>query len=129
MKKSILIIVLIFSSFYAKNINYYIQNGKKVYLYKVSNETRSLQNDTTWYQKDSGDIIGVKKSFFLKIDTDTKIDNLLKEYNLTVIKRLSKELFLLKSDTKDTLSLLHNINSLDLNIYAYPNISKQVDMR
>ncbi len=129
MKKSILIIVLIFSSFYAKDINYYIQNGKKVYLYKVSNKTRSLQNDTTWYQKDSGDIIGVKKSFFLKIDTDTKIDNLLKEYNLTVIKRLSKELFLLKSNTKDTLSLLHDINSLDLNIYAYPNISKQVDMR
>ncbi len=25
--------------------------------------------------------------------------------------------------------ILHDINSLDLNIYAYPNISKQVDIK
>ncbi len=120
--------ILICSSLYAQNTNYYIQNGEKVYLHKISNDTRSLQNDTAWYQKENGDIIGIKKTLFVMMHDNLDINELLKEYNLTIIKRYTDKLFLLKSYTNKTLSLTHKINSTK-KYYAYPNIAKKIQVR
>lgn len=112
------------------DINYYLYNNQKVYLKKIDLNSTKKQKLTqiTFYKKESGEIVGLKNQFFLKLKKDT-ISILIKKYHLKLIKTYSKNLYLVETKNSDVLRII-NIIQNDTNItYAYPNFLRKIEQR
>jgi len=111
-------------------INYYLQNNQKIYLKKIdSNSTKSQkQTKITLYKKANGDIVGLKKQFFIKLKTDNII-TLIKKYDLKLIKSYSSNLYLVETNNYDVLRIINTIHNDTNIIYAYPNFLRKVEQR
>lgn len=110
--------MVIFSSLLQSEL--YNFNKRPVYLKRVKGN---------FYQKDEGGEVLVKESFFVKMKASTSIDTILKRYDLRLLKQYSKQICLVKSTHAYSLELIEQIDSDETTLYAYPNISKKIDIR
>jgi len=88
---------------------FYYQYGKKVELRPIKNISRNL--DYKFYKDKKGRILGVNNKIIVKFTTPN-INPILNKYNLTIIKKLYNNVYLLKlplnSDTFDVINKLYN---------------------
>jgi len=126
----IIFILFFVSSLFAGQINYYTKGDTKIYLIKIDKIKRNVKNNKLiFYEKDNGEQIALRDTFFVKINTNSSIQDILKKYNLTLIKKYSEYNYLLKSDSSDILNIINQLH-LDKNtIYAYPNFYSKVQQR
>jgi hypothetical protein len=115
---------------------------KYLYLLIISFNLLSAQNytfqDKIYYLEKFNDNIyidennkkvKIKNNFFVKLKLTKNIQTLLNNYNVQIAKKYSNQLYLLKSDAKNILDLIEQINN-DINtIYAYPNFYKKLEAR
>ena len=133
MKINILSLIIFLTSLYSSD-NYFYQNGKKVYISPVQQvKTFSLKSASTvsnikYFTTPQNKTVGVSDKIIIK--TTANIDTILKNYNVTLVKQLTKYIYLLK--VKDTSTILDTANRLyeDKTVkYAHPNFTKQIDKR
>lgn len=103
---------------------YYYKNGKKSNLIPI--EKRSLNTNTDFYKTKDGLEVGVNNSLLVKFKNTNNLSFYLKEYDLSVLKQLSKNLYLLKTSNKsktiEISNLLYQKNDIE---YAHPNFVKK----
>lgn len=58
------------------------------------------------YKNDEDKELKIKDNFFLKIDKDVKVETILNNYNLHIVKSYSKQLYLVKSNESNLLELM-----------------------
>ncbi|MDQ7044268.1 MAG: hypothetical protein Q9M34_12160 [Sulfurimonas sp.] len=124
MKNIILILTLLLQYAYA-NDNYYYQNNKKVLLSPYNSTLRS-NIDIDYYQNDAGIVLGVRDRLIVKIKDSKNLAQLLSEFNLTIQKTLSKELYLLKVPNKNlTIDIANRLSEQEYIEYAHPDFTKR----
>lgn len=105
--------------------NYYYQNNEKIYLTPVTDYSRAISN-TDYYTNDKGITIGVNDQILLKLNNNADIDTVLTKYNLTLEKKLSSLLYLVKVSNKTlTIDTANRLNEDTYVQYAQPNFIKQ----
>lgn len=103
---------------------FYYKNGQRINLWYQS-ETDSANID--FYQTQVGLILGVTDKLLVKLkDTTITIDPVLNEFNLTLVKQLSNNLYLLKTEDKSlTLDIANELHLKDEVEYAHPDFIKK----
>ena len=137
MKTNIYLITLLFSTILFAKDNYYYQGGKKVYLLATQEvKTYSLNEDTSsttnikYFSTSKNKIVGVTDEILLKIDDNTDINTILTKYDITLVKQLTQNLYVVS--VKDSTTILDTANRLyeDTQIkFAHPNFIRKIDKR
>ena len=123
------LIVLTFNSS-ALAQEYYYQNQKKVPLERYTYSSRKNTATIIYYKNQQGDIFGITDQIILKISDESQIGIYAKEFNLSIEKKLSKSLYLVKIPDKNL--TLKTANSLSLQkdiVYAHPDFIKAREPR
>jgi hypothetical protein len=127
--KKILLTTLLFGSLFAQDTYYYLLDGKKETLTPISHLTREHSN-IEFYKTSRNTTVGVSDQLIVKTKDNTNLDDYINKYNLELIKKLSKNLYLLKTDDKSQTISIANQLSLDENIlYSHPNFIKKTIRR
>jgi hypothetical protein len=107
--------------------DYYYKEHKRV---ELTFQKEIKQNGIRYYKTKNDTIVGITNKILIKLDTDTDIDYLIHKYNMSLIKELSKKLYLLKvksvAKTLDTVNALSNEQGV---VYAHPDFIKQRVLR
>ncbi|MCK5293739.1 MAG: hypothetical protein KAJ49_03735 [Arcobacteraceae bacterium] len=134
MKINILLFTLIFTFLYSSD-TYFYQNGKKVYISPVqevkifSLKATSTQSNLNYFTTPNNKTVGVNDEILIKTSS-TNIDNLLIKYSLTLVKQLTKNIYLLKVKDKSTIFDISNRLYEDKTVqFAHPNFTRQIDKR
>ena len=117
---------------------YYIQGKEKVYLkpYVPIKQLRSfnengdkLLKNADYYKNSRGILLGVTKKIIIKLKSDN-IDKYANKYNLTVIKGLGSQLYLVHTpDKNQTLEISNHLSKESDVIYAHPDFIKKLIRR
>jgi hypothetical protein len=111
---------------------YYYNNNEKVNLTPTEDNinaspSRTSTKTTRYFKTPSKHVVGVKDEIIIKTDF---IDSVLADYNVTLVSKLSKNLFLLK--VKEISKVFNISNALyeDSKVeFAHPNFYKEVQKR
>lgn len=125
--KVILTVFLVFlmSNFSAYAQEFYYKNHQKVSLARVDRPIQRNNPAITYYKNKQGDILGVTNQIIIKIRDESQIGIYVQEFNLTVEKKLSKTLYLVKVPDKNM--TLKTANALSLKegiVYTHPDFVK-----
>ncbi len=125
----ILILFLILAQLiFAKEIFYY-RGGKKVTLTPQNSLSRSY-SDVDYYLTAKGVSLGVTDAMIVKFKNIENLDNYLNDFNLTVVKKMSKNLYLLRSSSKDkTIDTANSLSQKSDVQYAQPDFIKNIMKR
>ena len=82
---------------------YYYKNNQKENLTPHTSISRSNSN-IDYYQNNEGVVLGVTDKLIVKSKDDKELEQILNEFNLTLEKNLSKNLYLLKTSNKSLTS-------------------------
>jgi hypothetical protein len=114
---------LVFVTFLFSEKFYYKENKKVVLTPVISPKS----GEYTYYKTPQNRVVGVGKNIIVNFKRGD-IQNYLKEYNLTIIKKLSNNTYLLKTSS-NTLDISNRL-SLDENIsYSEPDFLKSIIKR
>lgn len=132
--KYIYALLLLTSIVYAEQ--YYYQKGKKVYLSptksksSISRDVNSSINQINYFKTPQNVLVGVRDEILVKFKNTQNIQDIQITYSLSLVKQLSKTMFLFK--VKDYLRTLDVSNSLyeesDVE-FAHPNFLRSVRKR
>ncbi len=123
--KKIIIISLLLTQFINAADNYFYRDGKAALLTPLNSTMRSLQN-IDYYQNERGVILGVKDTLLFKLQDDKNLQNYLNEFNLSIVKSLDKNLYLLKTIDKSlTINIANRLSEKEDVKYAHPNFIKK----
>ncbi len=129
-KKMILLYVItIFIQNISADDDFYFRYGKKISLTPVNSISREI-SDVKFFKNERGVLLGVTNKIIVKLNSDDYLDKILKDYNLTLLKKLGKNLYLLSTTKSD--ATLHIANELykNQNIkYAHPDFIKKRYLR
>lgn len=119
--------LLLVNQLQCSDLNYYYNNGEKIYLSKYISIQRDIKNDIDYYQlQDSLYTVGVTKNILVKFKSTNDKEVILKKYDLVLVKELYKNLYMVKVTDKNitlkTANMLHNEISVE---YAQPDFVKQ----
>ena len=106
--------------FNALNAQNYTFHKKQIYLEQIKENI---------YRDENNKEVRLKNSFFVKIQVDRNIKQLVNKYDIDIIKRYSRQLYLVKSTSQDMLDLIQLINDDENTFYAYPNFNKKIEAR
>jgi hypothetical protein len=110
--------------FSCANDNFYYQNNKKIYLTPYQNISRSISN-INYYQNDKGVVLGVTDKLIVKLKDVSNIKSLTDKYDLILVKKLSKNLYLMKVGNKNsTIDIANKLNEENSVEYAQPDFIK-----
>lgn len=130
--KHILYFFIFISEVLFSDITFYQEENKTITtLYKIESTIKEPIDVLRWYKNSKGTQLGLKNKFFLKISDSLERDKILHDFNLTVLKQYSKNLYLVKSN-QHTSELLRTINEININLgklVAHPNFYKKVRTR
>jgi hypothetical protein len=125
MKVFMIFIILQLQTVFACNLFFY-KNHKKIKLIPYKNLLRN-NSDVNYYKTDEGLIFGVGDTIIVKVKNDNDIFKLIKQYNLILIKKLSKKLYLLKVKNKNiTIDIANKLYEDNSTEYAHPNFIKKI---
>jgi hypothetical protein len=129
-----IVIFLLSLSFLHADIDYYQESNNTVIKLKNidinSLDFKKIPIDVlSWYINDDGILLGLKNSFFLSLKDLKQFLQIKDDYNLTLIREYKSDLFLVKTDKKDLLSVIAEINNKDKKLIAHPNFYKKVMKR
>ena len=98
--------------------------------FTFKSQTIDMERVTTGiYKNNEGKEFRIKDNFFVKIDKDAKVETILNQYDLSILKSYSKQLYLLKSNKSELLELIEEVDGdIDV-VYAYPNFYKKLEKR
>ena len=91
-----------------------------------------MQNSTKvdYYKNQKGTIVGVTDKIIIKVSDESKIGLYAYEYNLSIEKKLSATLYLLKtSDKSKTLETVNSLRQKEGVVYAHPDFLKKRTLR
>ena len=110
-------VIICFNISYAKN---YTFHKKQIYLEQIKENI---------YRDENNKEVRLKSSFFVKLQADKNIQELLNKYTISIEKRYFKQLYLVNSSSKNMLDLIQQINDDENTLYAYPNFYKKIVAR
>jgi len=123
-KKLVIICILLTQLINAKD-SYFYKNDEMVVLTPISSETRTFQS-IDYYQNEKGILLGVKDTLFLKLQNNQNLQNYLNEFNLSMIKEMSENLYLLKTTDKSlTIDIANRLSEKEDVAYAHPDFIKK----
>ncbi|HIP12579.1 MAG TPA: hypothetical protein EYG73_07665 [Arcobacter sp.] len=98
-----------------------------IILILFSHLSLSFENQIVKIYKNKLDIsVGITNKIIIKLEENTTLANYEKDFNLTKIKKLSNNLFLVKvSDTNQTLDTANKLNNSEGIEYAHPDFIKK----
>jgi len=124
MKNIITILILLTQYGCASNI-YYYQNNKKVSLTPIKSLSRNISN-MDYYKNSNGIVLGVTDRLLIKLKNKNYLENILKRYNLILIRKIDKNLYLLKTQDKNlTIQISNTLTKKDFIEYAHPDFIKK----
>ena len=128
MKKSTVVFMTLSTMLLAQN-TYYYKNHKKEILTPIQTKARSL-SPIKYYKNTSGIVLGVSKNLILKVDNAKHLQMYVDKYKLTVLRKLSEGLYLLKSSGHSTTLDIANQLSIEEGVsYAHPDFIKKMHKR
>ncbi|MBA1437853.1 MAG: hypothetical protein FAF05_02500 [Epsilonproteobacteria bacterium] len=110
-------VIILFSILHAQN---YIFNNKQISLEQIKENI---------YRDENNKEVRLKNNFFIKMQVGKNIKQLAKKYDIDIIKKYSKQLYLVKSTSQNILDLIQQINDDANTLYAYPNFNKKIETR
>jgi hypothetical protein len=123
--KFFIILIIGFRVIFGNDL-YYYKDHKKVILTPYKNIFRN-NSDISYYKNERGIILGVADTIIVKVKNGNDIKNLLKKYNLTLIKKLLKNVYIVKvEDKKITIDIANKLYKEKSVEYAYPNFIKKI---
>ena len=128
MKYKLILILIFTQSIFAKEI-YYYQSGKKVTLTPQNSISRSY-SDVDYYLTSRGVSLGVTDMMIVKFKNSENLNSYLNEFNLTVTRKLSKNLYLLRSNAKElTINIANELSQKGDVQYAQTDFIKKIIKR
>ena len=125
MKNILLLIFISLSSLIAKEGVYYYESGKQIYLHPLKNSFRTTKQ-TDYYENEKGIVVGVTDKLLVKMVNTTKLDMLIQEFHLKIVKKISNDLFLLQtSNKKETLRIANQLYQRKDVLFAHPDFIKK----
>ncbi len=122
--KNIIILLLLIKFLHASD-NYYYNNGEVVALEPLVSMLRTDVN-LNYYQNSRGVILGVSDKLILKIKEQNSLEKYLDEFNLTIERTLSKNLYLLKTEDKSiTIDISNSLYEKKDIEYAHPDFIRK----
>ena len=104
---------------------YYYENGKKVQLEKRITISRN-NSSVDYYQNNTGILLGVSDKIILKLKLHDNLEKYLKLYDLNIIKKMSKNLYLVNVKDKSlTLEIANSLSQKEDVLYAQPDFIKK----
>jgi len=90
---------------------------------------RAPKQAVNWYKNDNGILLGLKKSFFLSAHNSRLLQEITKDFNLTLRRQYSNNLYLVETKNKEVLHTIDQINKKYNRLIAHPNFYKKVIKR
>ncbi len=128
MKKILLIMAIFVQCTYAQEYHYY-KNNQKISLEPY---TSGAGNDDKidYYKNEKGTIVGVTGQIIIKIADESQIGLYAQEFNLSIEKKLSATLYLVKTaDKSRTLETANGLSRKNGVVYAHPDFVKRRVLR
>lgn len=122
-----LIIILILLQYLFANDSYYYQYHNKKSLTKLTTLSRD-NSRLDYYQTERGIIVGVSDKLILKLKKSDNIKKYLSDFNLTMVKILNKNMYLVKVKNKTlTIDISNRLSEKESVEYAHPDfVQKRV---
>ena len=128
MKKTIIAFIVLIQFGYSQE-HYYYKNNTKVLL---KSYTPSSRNTSTinYYKNEKGILLGVTDKIIIKVADENYLREYTQEFNLTIEKKLSTNLYLVKvSEKNKTLDIANSLNQKEGITYAHPDFIKKRILR
>ncbi len=123
-------LIFILFSFSASAQEFYYHNHQKVLLKQTPQLSHKNSNAIKYYQNEQGNILGITKQIILKISDESQIGLYAMEFNLSIEKKLTRTLYLVKvSDKNLTLETANNLSLKEGIVYAHPDFIKRRESR
>jgi len=125
----IILITLITLPLLSQEYYFYKNKDEKEFLTPINQIFRD-NKEISYYKMKNNIIIGVSDKIIVKTDINFNINDLISKFQLKILKKLSKNVYLLQ--TKDKSLTLDTANRLNENInikYAHPDFIKQMIRR
>ncbi len=131
MTKSIMILLGLSISVLAQE-TYYYKNYKKEPLIPI--ETKQTQSRSIkpmqYYKNAEGVVMGVGQKLIVKIEDNASLSSYLAKYNVTMVRKLSHKLYLLRNNsTQNTLHIANQLTEEGGIVYAQPDFIKKIIRR
>jgi len=127
--KKIMIFFIVLTHILDANDNYYFKNNQKENLTPYTSISRSTSH-IDYYSTDKGITFGVTDKLIVKLKNEKSLEKCLNEFNLTVEKSLSKNLYLLKTTNKKlTIDISNRLSEKNEVEYAHPDFTKKTMSR
>ncbi|MCV6608488.1 MAG: hypothetical protein OIF32_09755 [Campylobacterales bacterium] len=129
MKKLIFFYLIGISFLYSDSFFY--NNGKKEILKKEQSSSffRS-QNYMVFYGTSDNQVVGIKDEIMVSFKKEPNISNFLKKYNLTFIKEIIPQVFLLRVKEENPIDVANKIFENELNVKeSIPNFYTKIQSR
>jgi len=123
--KSIIILFIVIVQYGCANDNYYYKNNQKIDLIPISRVSRDISK-IDYYQNNQGIVLGITDKLILKLKDSTYLNSILDEFNLTLEKILSNDMYLLKTTNKNlTIDISNRLSEKKYVKYAHPDFIKK----
>lgn len=123
--KFLLLIFMIFLQFGYANEPYYYQNNQKITLtpdHSISDHHPHID----YYQNSKGIVLGVTDKIIIKTKDGIDIAYYLDDFNLTLIKKLDTNIYVLKTQDKNvTIETANRLDKKEDIVYAQPDFIKR----
>jgi len=124
--RNIIMFLIVFTQYGYTSDTYYYKNNKKVTITPDISISRSSSN-IDYYQNNQGVVLGVTDKLIVKLKDNEKLEQILNEFNLTLIKILSKNIYLLKTTNRTlTIDISNRLNETGYVKYAHPDFIKKM---
>ncbi len=131
MLKKLILLIFLIQSCYSSDIFYY-KGDKKVDLIPLDRSSRSLSLNygVDFYKTKHGRVLGVTDKLIVSVKNTSNLDDFLLDYNLILVKKLDKNLYLLQTNDKsETIKISNFLHENKNVIYAEPNFVKNIVSR
>ncbi len=121
------IVYLLFAQFSFSD-NFYYKQNKKIKL--IPESSSKVLNQIKYFKTENNVLLGITNKIILKLENDIVLDNYLKDFNLTKIKKLSKNIFLVEVKNNElTLEIANQLSQCKGIKYAHPDFIKKRILR
>jgi len=126
--KNIIIVFVLFMQLACADTTYYLQNNKKVKLTPFEQKSRTVvDNKMDFYINDNNVVLGVSDKLMLKLKDDSNLNTYLLEFNLTILKKITTNLYLLKTTNKsETISISKLLANKSDVVFSHPDFLKNI---
>jgi len=121
MKKIFIVFIILIEIISAQDYFYYKKNHKIELIPQQVQENKQF----FYYKTKEGRLLGISDKILVKSNNKTLLKKYLTEYNLTLLKTLSDQLYLIKVSNKNmTLDIANELNEKEGILYAHPDFRK-----